>query len=50
LGRSPLKRKKVTLFAVIFYISENNIHDIRSFCRPLFCHSIVMKYISSLLQ
>jgi len=45
LGRlSPLKSTKVTLFTMILYNSENSIHDIRSFCRPLFCHSSVVKY------
>jgi len=29
---------------------ENTIHDISPFCRPLFCHSSVVKYTSSLLQ
>jgi len=29
---------------------ENNIRDIRPFCRPLFCHSSVVKYSSFLLQ
>ena len=35
---------------MIFYNSENSMPDIRSFCRPLFCHSSVVKYKSSLLQ
>jgi len=35
---------------MIFYNSENSIRDIRPFCRPLFCHSSVVKYTSSLLQ
>ena len=34
----------------IFYNSENNIPYIRPFGRPLFCHSSVEKYTSSLLQ
>jgi len=33
-----------------FCQSENNIRDIRSFWRPLFCHSSVVKYTSCLLQ
>jgi len=45
-----LKPKKVTLFTIILYNSENSIHDTRPFCRPLFCHSSVVKYTSSLLQ
>jgi len=40
----------VTLFTMILYNSENNIRDTRPFCRPLFCHSSVVKYVSSLLQ
>jgi len=47
---SPLKHKKVTLFKMILYNAENNIRDIRPFCRPLFCHRSVVKYTSSLLQ
>jgi len=35
---------------MIFCNLENSIHDIRPFCRPLFCHSNVVKNISSLLQ
>jgi len=51
LGRSlPLAPKNVTLFTMFFYNSENSIRDIRLFCRPLFCHSSVVKYTSSLLQ
>ena len=34
----------------MFYNSESNIHDIRPFCRQLFCHCSVVKYTSSLLQ
>ena len=30
--------------------SENSIRDFRPFCRPLFCHSSVVKYTSFLLQ
>ena len=33
----------------MFY-SEKNIPDMKLCCRPLFCHSSVVKYISSLLQ
>jgi len=29
---------------MILCISENSIHDIKPFCRPLFCHSSVVKY------
>ena len=46
--RLPLKPTKVTLLTVIMYNSENNIRDIRLFCRPLFCHSRAVKYNSSL--
>jgi len=36
LGRSPpLNLTKVTLFTMTFYNSENNIRDIRPFCRTL---------------
>ena len=45
-----LNKRKVSLFTQIFYNSENNIRDISPFCRPLFCHSSVVKYTSSLLQ
>jgi len=47
---APLNPTKVSLFTMILYNSENNIRDIRPFCRPLFCHSSVVKYTSSLLQ
>jgi len=43
-----LKPIKVTLFTLILYNSENSIRDIRSFCRPLFCHSSVVEYASPL--
>jgi len=33
---------------MILYNSENGIRDIRPFCRPLFCHSNVVKYTSCL--
>jgi len=47
---SLLKPTKVTFFTMIFYNSENSIRDMKHFCRPLFCHSSVLKYTSSLLQ
>ena len=47
---TTLKPAKVTLLTMILYHSENGIHHIRPFCRPLFCHSNVVKYTSSLLQ
>jgi len=50
LGRSTLKPMKVTFFTTIIYNSENNIRNIRSFCRPIFCYSSVVKYTSTLLQ
>jgi len=50
LGRSFLKPTKVTFFTTIIHNSENNSRDIRSFCRPVFCHSSVVKYTSTLLQ
>ena len=46
----PLKPAKVILSIMIFYNSENNIRDTRLFFRPLFGHSSVVKYASSLLQ
>ena len=46
----PLKSTKVALVTMIFYISENNIRHIRPFCRPLLCHSSVVKYTLSFLQ
>ena len=45
-----LKPKKITLFIMIFYNSENSFRDLRPFCRPSFCHSSVVKYTSPLLQ
>jgi len=33
-----------------FYSSENSIRDLRPFCRPVFCHSRVVKYTSTLLE
>ena len=47
---APLKLKKVTLFSMILYNSENNVRNVRPFCRPQFCHSSVVKYTSSLAQ
>jgi len=40
----PIKTTKVTLFTILNN-SENNLRDIRPFCRPLFCHSSPVKYI-----
>jgi len=34
---------------MIMYKLENNIRDIKPFCRPLFCHSSAVKYTSFLL-
>ena len=45
-----LKSTKVTFFTMILYNSDNSIRDIRSFWRPLFCHSSIVKYTSCLLQ
>ena len=39
----------LSFFTMILYNSENSICDI-SLCRPLLCHSSVVKYTSSLLQ
>ena len=52
LGWSPsfLNLAKVTFFTMILYNSENSIRNIRSLCRPLFCHSSVVKYTAFLLQ
>jgi len=47
---APQKPTKIALFTAILYISEDSICDIRLFFRPLFCHSSVVKYTSSLLQ
>jgi len=46
----PLKPTKLTFFAMILNNSENSIRDKRPSCRPLFCHSSVVKYASSLSQ
>ena len=46
LGRSfPVKPTKAILFTIILYNSQNYIRDVRPLCRPLFCHSNVVKYI-----
>jgi len=51
LGRSPpLEPAKITFFTMILNNSENSIRTIRPFCCPLFCHSSVVMYTSSLLQ
>jgi len=42
--------RKVALFTIILYKSEDSIRDIRSFCRTLFCQGNIVKYASSLLQ
>jgi len=47
---APLKPTKATFFTIILYNSATSICDIKPFCRPLFCHSSVKKYTSSLLQ
>jgi len=44
------KTYEVTFFTTILYNSENNIRHIRSFYRPIFCHSSVVKYTLTLLQ
>jgi len=36
--------KNINSLTIILYNSENNIHDIKPFCCPLFCHSSVVKY------
>ena len=48
--RPSLKSTKVILFIMILHNSENNIREIRSFWRSLFCHSGVVKHTSSVLQ
>jgi len=48
LGRSPREHTKVTLFTMIFYKSPNSIRYIRPLCRPLFCHSSIVKYSGGL--
>jgi len=47
---APPKTYKSNFFTMMFYNSENSICDIRPVCRPLFCHSKVVKYTSSALQ
>ena len=47
----PLQKPaKVTFFTMILYNAGNSIRVIRPFCRPLFCHNSVVKYILCLLQ
>ena len=46
----PLKTYESYFIHHDFYNSKNIIHDIRPFCRPLLCHSSIVKYASSLLQ
>jgi len=51
LGLSPPKNPtQITLFTIILYNLESSIRDTKRFRRPLFCHSSVVKHISSLLQ
>jgi len=38
---APLKPRKVTLFTIILYNSENSIRDIRPFRRPLFITTVL---------
>jgi len=40
--RPLLKPANATLLIIILYNSENSIHDIRPFCRPIFCHRSVV--------
>ena len=47
---APLKPTKVTLILMFLYNSENSIRNTRPFGRPLFHHSGIVKYTSSLLQ
>jgi len=47
---NPLNPTKVTFFTMSLLNSEKCIHDIRSFCCPLFCLISVVRYTSSLLQ
>jgi len=49
-GDLPLKPTKVTSFTTILYNLKNSIRDMKPFCRPLFCHSSVVDYTSSLLK
>jgi len=48
LATTTLKPTQLTFFTIILYNLENSVCDIRRFC-PLFCHSSVVKYTSSLL-
>jgi len=50
IAPSKTYESTVILFTMILYNSENSIRDIRPFCRPLFCHSSVVKCTSCLLQ
>jgi len=47
-GYRPSKTYENNLFTMILHNSENSIRDIKLFCRPLFCHSRVVKHTSSL--
>ena len=49
-GGIPPVKPTILNFITILYNSGNSIGDIRSFCRPVFCHSSVVEYTSSLLQ
>ena len=49
-GAIPPVKPTILNFITILYNSGNSIGDIRSFCRPVFCHSSVVEYTSSLLQ
>jgi len=49
MAPSP-KTYKLTSFTTIVYNWENSIRDVSQFCRPLFSHSSVVRYASSLLQ
>jgi len=49
-GDPPPKAYESNLISHDFCNSENDIRDIRPFCRPLFCHSSVVKYTPFLLQ
>ena len=46
----PPKTYVSNFFTMILYNSENSIRDLRPFCRPLFYHSSVVKYSSSLME
>ena len=34
----------------VFHNFENSIRDMRPFCHPMFCHSVALKYTSSLVR